>query len=229
MKNNKYYIYGLMKFFSCEADKQKFLAGSVLLRPPHYFRTSLEAGRGDQFESCVGFYDKELGHKLPRLTENTGTLSLKDIKSILIYPVDEPYDAWMQSWCAVGTHNGFEDSLSLMLKKFGNHFVFLPANRIETYKKRLAKKTGLPVTGGLVQYTDDRKKGSLMTKSIHFEYQKEYRFLVGECSKGETKEYEIFQVGSLNKIVTKYKTFKFTKESGEIIYCSNGFDSELRI
>lgn len=205
-----------------------FKRGEVLLRTPHYYRTHDEPGRADRFESCVGFYDKNRGHNLPKFEIPIDVQTLNDVQSVLIYPMNEPNDAWIQSWSAVGTHNNFEDSLSRMIKEFGSYFVFLPAKRIATYEQRLSKKSRLVVKSGLVEYTKDSSKRSLMMKTIDFEYQREYRFLVGECEKNYKEDLNI-KVGNMQPILTEAMSFKFLKPDGTSIYCGIGDDKVLSV
>jgi hypothetical protein len=92
-----------------------FKQGDVLFRTHEFYRTHDDLGRAVQFKSCIGFYARDRGHLFPKLEDENNVLNLKDAKSLLIYPVTEPHDAWMQSWSAVGPYNFFEDILSKLL------------------------------------------------------------------------------------------------------------------
>ena len=108
-----------------------------------------------------------------------------------------------------------------MLNEFGTYFVILPATKIIAYRHLLAKTSGCKVHMGAVKYSDDPLERSLVVKDPKFSYQKEFRFLLGECSKDEKQDKKI-QLQGLNKILLEASTLKLEIPSGEIKYCSLG-------
>jgi hypothetical protein len=127
----------------------------------------------------------------------------------------------------MGTHNNFDDSLAKMLKNFGKYFVFLEAKRIETYKQRLSKKSGLEATGRIVIYTCNSLKHSSIAKKQSLEFQKEFRFFLGECEKDNADEF-YSKVGNLKPILTEIGSGKVTKPDGTITYFSVGHDDVIK-
>lgn len=214
-------VTALIKFFSKKEHYLAFKNGSVLFRPPHYYRLRDDIGRSDRNESCVGYWNNELGDDMPQLFKNEKPIDPKDVKSILIYPLAEPKDSWMQCWSMIGPHNCFENSLEQMLCEFGTYFVILPAENISKYAKLLTKASGLKIAHGLVKYSEDPKKRSLSVKDSRLSYQKEYRFLVGTCDKDEVQEKRIENL-NLEPILLEASSLKFESPSGEIRYCSLG-------
>lgn len=211
----------LIKFFSEEEHYLAFKKGITLFRTPHYYRKNEDAGRGDRSESCLGYWDKQLGDELPNIINNGDKINLDDAQNILVYPAAEQKDAWLQSWAIIGPHNNFENSLAQMLNEFGTYFVILPATKISAYAHLLAKTSGCKVHMGLVRYSENPLERSLVVKDSKFSYQKEFRFLVGECSKGEIRDKKI-QLQGINKMLLKASTLKLTSPSGEVKYCSLG-------
>lgn len=210
----------LIKFFSKKEYYSKFRHGNLLLRTPHYYRICEDAGRGDRNESCLGFWDRALGHEIPSRMFIDSPIDFERIESLLIYPAHEQADAWLQSWCLIDFHNSFHESLQQMIDEFGTYFVILPAENIGTYADLLARKSGLPVRHGLINYSSDPLAGSLTTKNSKFSYQKEFRFYLGECEKGEIRNRKV-HLGPLNKIVADAGSFKLTS-SGRTAYFSLG-------
>lgn len=214
-------LYGLIKFFSEEEHYLAFRNGSVLFRPPHYYRLCEEKGRSDRNESCLGYWDKELGDRIPHISINGHTMNHEDIQSLLIYPLNEQKDSWMQSWAAIGPYTGFEDSLERMIGEFGHYFVVLPASNIKIYAALLEKASNSVIRHGLIEYSDDPTKRSLIIKDSKLSYQKEYRFFVGECEKDETKE-KFLKLQDVTNILYEANSIKFECPDGRILYFSQG-------
>lgn len=211
----------LIKFFSRKEHYLSFKKGTNLFRTPHYYRKDKSIGRGDITESCFGYWDKALGDEMPNIIHNGDKVNFDDAQSLLIYPAAEQKDAWLQSWAVIGPHNDFENSLEKMLNEFGTYFVILPASKIIAYKHLLAKTSGCKVHMGGVSYSDNPLERSLVVKDSKFSYQKEFRFLLGECSKDEKRDKKI-QLQGLNKMLLEASTLKLASPSGEVKYCSLG-------
>lgn len=221
MKDECSQAIALIKFFSKKEHYISFRKGTNLFRTPHYYRLDKAAGRGDRSEECIGYWDKRLGDELPSIIDNGNEVNLDGAQSILLYPATEQKDAWLQSWAVIGPHNNFENSLEQMLKEFGPYFVVLPAPKVNAYRHLLAKTSGCKVHMGLVGYSDNPLKRSLVVKDSKFSYQKEFRFLLSECSKGEKRDKKV-QVQGINKLLLKASSLKLASPSGEVKYCSLG-------
>lgn len=214
-------VVALIKFFSKEEDYLAFKDGSSMFRTPHYYRTCKDEGRGDRSESCLGYWDKGLGDKMPNLLSNGHPVDIKDAESVLIYPAHEQQDAWLQSWCVVAPHNEFELSIQQMQDNFGTYFVVLPAKNISAYAELIRQVSGSQVRCSLVQYSDNPLDRSLTVKDTKLGYQKEFRFYVGVCEKDETQD-KLLQLQGLNNMLLEAASLKLTSPTGEIRYCSNG-------
>lgn len=215
------HIVALIKFFSKEEHYLSFKKGTNLFRTPHYYRMDESVGRGDRTESCLGYWDKRLGDELPDIIHNDDKANFENAQSILVYPAAEQKDAWLQSWAIIGPHNNFEDSLEKMLNEFGTYFVILSATKISAYKHLLEKASGCKVHMGGVRYSSDPLERSLVVKDSKFSYQKEFRFLLSECSKGEKRDKKV-QLQGINKLLLKASSLKLSTPSGEVKYCSLG-------
>lgn len=211
----------LIKFFSEEKHYLAFKDGNSMFRTPHYYRKREDAGRGDRSESCLGYWDKGLGDQMPNLVNNGHPIDIKDADSVLIYPAHEQQDVWLQSWCVMGPHNEFEQSLERMLEEFGAYFVVLPAKHISAYANLVNQASGCQVRYGLVQYSDNPLDRSLTVKDSKFGYQKEFRFYVGECEKDEIQDKELPLQG-INNFLLEAGSLKLKSPSGDIKYCSLG-------
>lgn len=211
----------LIKFFSKEEHYLAFKNGVSLFRTPHYYRSCEDLGRGDTTESCLGYWNKELGHEMPNLLRDGLPLDMTDVKSILIYPAHEQHDAWLQSWCLIGSDNRFEESLQRMIDEFGPYFVLLEAKNIHAYANLLEHASGSAVHYGLVQYSGNPLDRSLTVKDSKYDYQKEFRFYLGECKKDETQDRKI-QLEGLDNLLSNAASLKLTTSSGKNTYFSLG-------
>lgn len=183
--NKSQSAFALIKFFSQEEHYLSFISGTSLFRTPHHYRTCEDTGRGDRNESCILYWNKKVGGNKPRLEKQNGeNLINQNSESVLVYPSNEPHDAWMQSWAVIGPHNNFDDSLEQMQREFGCYFVLLPAGKIEHYARLVEKVAKTQVSYGLVSYTDDPMERSLTVKDSKYSYQKEFRFFWGGAQKG---------------------------------------------
>ena len=211
----------LIKFFTEEAHFLAFKNGHTIFRTPHYYRMHDSTGRGDRSESCFGYWDRGLGDELPNIIKDGTQLDLQSAKSVLIYPVQEQSDSWLQSWCIVGPQNNFESSLQRMIEEFGTYFVVMRAAKIEAYVNLLNEASGLSVGYGSIRYANNPFDRSLTTKDSAFSYQKELRFYVGECDKNEIQDRNI-QIDGLGSILSEAASLKLTSPSGENRYCTLG-------
>lgn len=221
LSNNTIQAVALIKFFTEESHFLAFKNGHTIFRTPHYYRMCESSGRGDRNESCFGYWDRGLGDEIPNIVMDGAQLDLQNAKSVLIYPVQEQSDSWLQSWCIVGPHNNFESSLERMLQEFGPYFVVMPAAKIRSYVSLLNKTSGLNVGYGPIRYSNNPFDRSLTTKDSEFSYQKELRFYLGECDKNEIQDRNI-QIDGFGSILSEAATLKLTSPSGENRYCSLG-------
>jgi hypothetical protein len=219
--DNSQQAIALIKFFSEEKHYLAFKDGCSMFRTPHYYRMREDAGRGDRSESCLGYWDKRLGDKMPSLVSSGRPIDVEDAESVLIYPAHEQQDAWLQSWCVLGPHNEFEQSLEQMLEEFGTYFVVLPAKNISAYANLINQASGYQVSYGLLQYSDNPLNRSLTVKDSIFGYQKEFRFYVGACEKSEIQD-KMLHLQGINNILLEANSLKLASPSGEIKYCSLG-------
>lgn len=162
-----------------------------------------------------------MGDELPKISIDGRELDNINAESVLIYPASEQHDSWLQSWCVMGPHNGFEYSLERMLAEFGTYFVVLPATKISAYAQLLADASCSQVRCGSVRYSDDPLERSLTVKDSKFSYQNEFRFFVGECAKDEVQE-RVIPLQGVGKMLLEASSLQVKSPSGETRWCSLG-------
>lgn len=218
----------LIKFFSKKEHYLAFKNGHTLFRTPHYYRNCEDKGRGDRSESCLGYWDTTLGDKMPSIVLDDSLFDMTNVKSILIYPSHEQRDSWLQSWCLIEPSNCFSESLQKMIDDFGPYFVLLHAKDIEAYANLLKRASNSEVRYGLIHYSANRLDHSLTTKSSDLDYQKEFRFYLGECDKSEMADRNIY-VDGLNKLLPDAGSLKLLSPSGKKFYCTLGHNKVISI
>lgn len=219
--DNSQQAVALIKFFKQKEHFLAFKAGTSLFRTPHYFRRLEDIGRGDSSESCLGYWDKELSDSIPNIVRDGQPIDLDEVQSILVYPAHEPKDAWLQSWCMIGPHNNFGQSLERMLDEFGAYFVVLPARNINAYANLISESCNEPVRYGVIRYSDNPLARSLTVKDHGFSYQKEFRFYIGECDKNEVQDRHI-RLHGVNNLLLEAGSLRLESASGSVMYCTQG-------
>ena len=214
-------VVALIKFFSEKSHYLAFRDGISLFRTPHFFRLRDDAGRSDRRESCAGYYDRTIGDEIPNIVVDGKVVDATSLKSVLIYPVTEQEDSWLQSWSVVGPSNDFEQSLDRMLAEFGTYFVVLPAANIDAYARLISQASGDVVRYGRIKYSDNPMDGSLTVKDAQFAYQTEFRFYVGQCEKCEVDDKKLLLSG-VDRILTHADSLKFVSPAGMVKYCTLG-------
>lgn len=220
LENSKQVV-ALIKFFSQEEHFLSFKSGYSIFRTPHFFRKYKSLGRGDRSESCLWYWDKEMGDEMPSILVDGHPVDIKDAESVLAYPAHEHQDSWLQSWCVIGPHNSFEGSIEKMLEEFGSYFVVLPAGNISTYAELLNQVSGAEVRCKFIQYSSNPFDRSLTVKDSKFSYQKEFRFYIGECAKDEVKDKE-YRISGLESILAEASSCRIQSPSGQTKYFSLG-------
>jgi hypothetical protein len=214
-------VVALIKFFENEKFLNDFVEGAIYCNTPQFYREHKGQGVGDKSESCLKYWDKEAGDNMPEFTLDGEIKDLSNAKNVLVFPSREHKDSWLQCWATVGSHNEFENDIDRIAKECGRYFVVLPIENLPEYEARLKKGLNTDFSHGLVSYSNDPLKFGLAVKGDVYAYQREYRFLIGECDKSNTKSRK-FSVGSLEDIVHVNGSLKFTKQDGTTIYFSNG-------
>ena len=206
----KYLAYALIKFFNEEEHYNNFIKGVSLFRPPHYYRTCEDIGRGDRNESCIR-YEEFSGILTSASGQNI------ELISAVVHKANEPNDSWLQSWSIIALDNNFEKSMERMLNEFGLYFALLPVQKIEEYKTLIRESSGLEVSSGTVTYSNDSTAGSLTTKDTKYSYQKEYRFFTGQCSKFE-QDSKFLNLKGIDKLLYDAKSIKISSNDEPIDY-----------
>ena len=219
--SNDFKALALIKFFSSKERLESFVAGTWYCNTPQYYRGNTMPGVGDRTESCINYWDVELGHSLPKLTIDGQEKDLSEAKNILCYNSLESHDSWLQCFSLIGPYNGYEDTIDKVSKECGKDFILLPIKNLPELVSKVDIASKSNMHHGAVRYSDNPLEFGIFVKSLGYSYQKEYRFALEKCEKGHKSARE-FEVGNIEHLVTINGTLKFEQPNGAIIYYSNG-------
>lgn len=181
--------YGIIKFFSQKSYLDDFLNGRMYCNTPSFYRNSSIPGVSDLREGCrvSSFYNPD-----NKITINSHTLDSKELKFV-IKNYDEP-DSYLHCWYSFvipdETYNGnvhfVEDlieGLNRIKEEFNNeNFVFILFKDIPEFIRRLQVASGKSVEPRYVEYVKDINLIDKFHKHFSYEYQREFRIAIGECS-----------------------------------------------
>lgn len=209
---------GLVKFFRNEEYLDKLIDGYLHCQPPEVFRLSEQEGVSDKNESCRASYRKGRKGDIEYTIEIAGrTLNPEDVLGFTIQN-GLSKDAWMHCWFTIRLPeddvqlSSLKADIERMKQQFGGHYAFILATSIQTFADRLEELTDKRLIGREVVYTDDEAKWDNLTKSLDYSYQREYRFLLGECSTSEKESFVIEDSRGFSQWILKSPSLKFQNE-----------------
>lgn len=107
--------------------------------------------------------------------------------------------------------------------EFGYHYAFIPAHKLYPFVARLKAIIPLEVRSVKVAYSDDSLKWSIGCKSERYSYQREYRFVVGECEHGCVEPYCVRDEPGFSEYILKNPEVKIgSKKTGDTWFSISG-------
>jgi len=219
MQSNQFL--GLVKFFKNEDFLDSLRNGCFHCTPPEVYRLDKQEGISDKFESCAYSYREERGDS--PITIKFGDTNISDALGLTVHNRTEK-DAWMHCWFSLRLPKDqkalvkLKGDVTKMKKQFGTNFAFIPAQNLKPLVSKLKELSVKPLFCGEVEYTSDKSKWGNLVKSLDYSYQREYRFLFGECSTFE-KEYYIFNSpNGFSDLILKNTGFKLQSNDGKRIW-----------
>ncbi|WP_033570615.1 hypothetical protein [Dickeya undicola] len=219
MKENQFL--GLIKFFRNEDFLEKLIEGCFYCIPPEVYRLAKQEGVSDKFESCSFSYRKSRGDDDIKLKIND--IELKGVHGVTVHNAQQR-DAWMHCWFTLRLPKD-ENSLSQLIQdiekmkyQFGGHYAFIPPLNLKELLERLKKHSKLPFSSSEVKYTGESSLWGNTCKSLEYSYQREYRFIFGECSVIETTPYIINIESGLNDLIFKDPDIKLKSNDNRHVW-----------
>jgi hypothetical protein len=185
----------LIKFFRDRDKLDSFLDGMFWCNTPEFYRLEDAAGVGDKNESCVHSY--RASRDGVRATSTIEGLSPIEITSSTWHNYSLK-DRWMHCWFEWNLPKTDKDGIRLvedinrMMSEFGNLYTVLLYRDISEFISRVDKVTDLNFGANTVRYSTIREEWNSLCKDTRYAYQREFRFLLGECSASEVEPQKIY-------------------------------------
>jgi len=196
-----------------------FLLDHHDLSAPETYRADGHEGRGDPQESCTAAY---------RIKNGESPLQMKfgeqefQVTALTVHSAGRK-PGWLQCWFAIELPADFEElerliqDINRMREQFGSRYVFLHAERIDSYVERV--RGNLPsdkqdgIDHGLVAYSARQDELGVFCKAHPYAYQREYRFVLGECGHTETSPKHVHCPAGLKDILFLEPTIRILGQS----------------
>ncbi len=218
-------ILGIIKFFDNEKYLDQLCAGKLYCNTPEYYRLHDGDGVSDPAESCRRSYRESRGDKDGRIVVNSQTMF---VNSFTFRGYGEK-DNWLHCWTILEAPKNHEefDSLVRDIKRirneFGLNYAYISEPKIKPFIDQIKTLTPHEVKGREVVYSKNSMDWSPMCKNIDYQYQREYRILIGECEELSTKQLSIeSEVGFDDFMIKNLKIIFLDDEEGKIYFKLNG-------
>ena len=208
MENN---LIGIVKFFRDETYLNRLVDdGCIYCKTPENYRLESLEGVGDKFESCKFSYRAQRNDSVVFIEVD----GCKIHNSDLTIHAQGGYDSWLHCWLALtlptdpkGLENLIND-IKQVKSEFGNHYAFIPANKIKNFSNMISRASSKPMMFGQVLYYEDQSKWSIFSESNNYSYQREFRFIFGECGVTEINPYVFYCENGFKNIIEKTPELK---------------------
>ena len=214
-------VVGLLKFFGNEDFLDMLIAGCFHCTPPEIYRLHGDEGVSDKFESCAFSYRPERGDTAVELQINGQVIEgLMDMTS---HNGGEA-DSWMHCWFTLRTPeeqqglDSLKSDIERMKKEFGVNYAFIPGPKLKPFISQLQSISDKKLRCSDVAYSADRSIWGNFCKSPKYDYQREYRFLFGECSTHEKEYYVLNDPKGFKEYILKNPDLRLKSRDGTITW-----------
>jgi len=198
---------GILKFFSNESILDALISGTLYCNTPEYYRLSKLEGVSDLNESCLFSFRPERGDDDISLEING-----KKISNIKRMTAHNPglREGWLHCWMAIESPRNDDKletlkiDISRLQKEFGPHYVFISNDKIESFLNIIkALFAEHYVASKKVVYSEKATDWSPSCKAISYSYQRELRFIIGECEKNHVDPLVRTYAGGFSQCIQK--------------------------
>jgi hypothetical protein len=218
---------GLIKFFPNEEYLDQFINGLIYCNTPEYYRMCGMEGVGDLHESCNHAYRKERGDAKPTMKIND--IELKDPAAVTIKNGGQK-DMWLHCWALLEMPEGDDELRSLtddfnrLRSECGSNFAFLPHDNLGQFVERLRGIQEGDFGALRVAYSGKWGDWGVDCKSSDYKYQREYRFLFGECGDDEQEPLQRHYEHGFSDLIHKTPELRIEREGGGPVLFHLGAD-----
>lgn len=214
-------FFGLVKFFRNEEYLEQLLNGILYCNTPEFYRQHDAEGVSDLHESCTHAYRSERGDAPVKLLIDGKPLEGLVNATLRTTGLD---DRWLHCWTCLRAP-GDEDQLKSLVddlerirRELGLQYAYIRPDRLHPFIDRLQALTEHPVAGYEVKYSEDSLKWSPICKRENYRYQREYRFMVGECPELHTDPLIIESGDGFRNFIEKNVSLRISDDEQSWIY-----------
>jgi len=163
-------------------------------------------GISDKNESCLFTYRQEREDDEVILEVNG--VEIKDVLQLTAYNPGIQ-DSWLHCWMALEIPKTDEEVEALkedvlrLQSEFGVYYSFVSCAQIPQFIEVIKTLTNYRVLSGKVSYSDKSTDWSATCKNASYSYQREYRFLVGECGSNHLEPLNLKYEEGFGKYIQK--------------------------
>ncbi len=205
---------GLVKFYRNKDYLEKLIDGVMHCNSSEFYRLSKAKGVSDLNESCIFSLRTSRGDRIDEFQINGSQINC-DIKSITMRPsLQENKEGYLHCWTLFEFPRTIEElkqlasDLQKLKREFGNSYVFLPIEKLQSFIDRIQEKTKSEMRCGEINYSNNRLKHNVFCKSNKYTYQREYRFVFEYCDNNVKPEEEYCIEGGFNDLLIKNPEIK---------------------
>ena len=210
---------GIIKFFKNEDFLDELVNGVFYCTPPEVYRLHEQEGVSDKFESCSFSYRKSR-------EDDEIILHINDRKitghiSLTVHNQQDK-DSWMHCWFSLRLPQNEKSleklklDIAKMKSEFGEQFAFIPAPSMSGFLDLIEGLSPLPMVCDEVEYSSDKSRWGSLCKSKGYSYQREFRFLFGECNTHETEHFIFSDPNKFSGIILKNPEIKINNKDNSI-------------
>lgn len=219
--------FGLIKFFKDHQKLEMLQNGLFFCNTPEFYRLSGDEGVSDLHESCVHSYRRERGDD---------SISLKvdghEVGGISSFTQHRAgfRDHWLHCWFKISIPEDDDHleklatDINRMRKEFGAEYAFIPGRNLFILLERLQSVSDQKILHGPVNYSSNKLNWSAECKSENYSYQREYRFLIGECQHTSVEPLRIQYEKGFSDLIWISPILTMTNQKSGVVWFKLGPD-----
>jgi len=214
-------VFGLIKFFKNEDYLSQLCSGKLFCNTPEYYRIHTEIGVSDHFESCSWSFRHSRSDTGAKIA--VGGHSIEGLTNVTIRATGMK-DSWLHCWTTLVVPQD-EVELDILVKdicrirsEFGLHYAYIPPSNINPFFDHIKTLTPYEVRAGSATYSEKPSDWSPACKSTNYRYQREFRFLFGECQELSIEPLIIQSQNGFGDFILKDISIEISSTNGEWVW-----------
>jgi len=204
-----------------ESHLGRLLHGEIRLVPPEFYRRKFEHASGDVNESCSWSYRRDRDPFPPKIVIAGREVPGKDLTAFTLRGTGER-DRYLHCWSIISIPEDSQQldlmrsDLARLREEFGSSYLAMPHTQIDAFAALLSERLGVQVDPRIVTYSADLRDWRPTCKSERYRYQREFRFLAGECEEHDTAPI-VADVGDLSAYLSLNPSIKLSYEGTTLL------------